>query len=200
MAEEERRGAISLPWYEINITQMNSRVELSEALNSVVGSMPKASVPFILFDEFDAALGGAESGWLSWFLAPRQDGTFRVGGAPTELKRAVYVFAGGTAESLADLGRSVEPSRAGRVNPPCRPDFHAHERRRRRPSSGGSAPTFWIGRRVLATQGCRHRRSGVRVESQSCGSQARRVARSSADNLGCCRVLAGIRHWGASLA
>ena len=106
-AAGEQQEATTLPWTEINLTQLNSTRELAELLREVAGSRPRGSVPFVLFDEFDAALDGAEMGWLSWFLAPMQDGAFRAGGALTALRRAVYVFAGGTAETLAEFGKAA---------------------------------------------------------------------------------------------
>jgi hypothetical protein len=59
-------------------------------------------VPLVFFDEFDAPLNGTALGWLNWFLAPMHDGTFDAGG-PRILRRAIYVFAGGTAATYGEF-------------------------------------------------------------------------------------------------
>lgn len=90
----------------VNLTQVSDSGALAEVLKSA--SEQRKAIPAVLFDEFDAPRAGALYGWLAWFLAPMQDGEFVHDGAPTPLKRAIYVFAGGTAASMqqfADLGR-----------------------------------------------------------------------------------------------
>ena len=96
----------SLGWAELNLTQFNSTREIARAVVAAVEDLKGkgASVPFIFFDEFDASLGGAPLGWLSWFLAPMQDGKFIADGKPFELAKAVYVFAGGTAAKMEEFG------------------------------------------------------------------------------------------------
>jgi hypothetical protein len=61
----------------------------------------KAKVLF--FDEFDTALGDVSLGWLRWFLGPMQDGEFLYKGEPVKIGKALLIFAGGTAASLADF-------------------------------------------------------------------------------------------------
>jgi len=90
---------------EINLTQVTSVDSLSFALNQAREAAGD-KVPFVFFDEFDTSLAGAPWGWIYWFLAPMQDGAFRHLGARIELKRAVYVFAGGTASTFADFGQT----------------------------------------------------------------------------------------------
>lgn len=98
-------GAALAKLAEINVTQVTS-------VDHLAGALLRAQldagdrVPFVFFDEFDAKLDGAPWGWLSWFLAPMQDGAYRRGSDGTELKRAVYVFAGGTASSFDAFGRA----------------------------------------------------------------------------------------------
>jgi hypothetical protein len=83
----------------VNLTQASGPRDLSEVL-TYAARTPRKESPVIFFDEFDAPLQGAPFGWLSWFLAPMQDGQFLHNGSPVELRRAVYVFAGGTAETM----------------------------------------------------------------------------------------------------
>jgi hypothetical protein len=90
---------------EINLTQATSIGSLAESLEKARADACD-KVPFVFFDEFDSKHGGALWGWLGWFLAPMQDGRFRCRNEEIELKRAVYVFAGGTVSRFAELGRA----------------------------------------------------------------------------------------------
>lgn len=56
-------------------------------------------IPFIFFDEFDAANNDGKLGWLKYFLAPMQDAEFKDGGYIHPLGLAICVFAGGTSSS-----------------------------------------------------------------------------------------------------
>lgn len=103
---QQYAGRLQLPDDEINLTQLRAPGELAERLQPFTGAPSANQVPFIFFDEYDAPLAGAPLGWLSWFLAPMQDGLFQHNGASLSLKRAVYIFAGGTADSLAEFGRT----------------------------------------------------------------------------------------------
>jgi hypothetical protein len=90
---------------EINLTQITSVDHLASALDDAK-SKAGGMAPFVFFDEFDTKLDGAPWGWLYWFLAPMQDGAFRHDGQRKELKRGVYIFAGGTASSFEEFGRA----------------------------------------------------------------------------------------------
>lgn len=87
---------------ELNLTQLSGTDELSGIIRPVEGK----AMPVFFVDEFDAALDGNPFGWLSWFLAPMQDGKIWVGGASWSLNRAIYIFAGGTASRLEDFGKA----------------------------------------------------------------------------------------------
>jgi hypothetical protein len=97
-------GASLAPLAEINLTQVQSVDDLATGLSHAIVDAGQ-QVPFVFFDEFDARHAGAPWGWLSWFLAPMQDGQFRVAGRAVPLKRAVLVFAGGTAPSFERFSR-----------------------------------------------------------------------------------------------
>jgi hypothetical protein len=92
----ERLRLVSM---KVNLTQASGPRDLSEVL-TYAARTPRNESPVIFFDEFDAPRQGAPFGWLSWFLAPMQDGQFLHNGSPVELRRAVYLFAGGTAETM----------------------------------------------------------------------------------------------------
>lgn len=90
---------------EINLTQVTSLDNLAAALDNARKDAD-GKVPFIFFDEFDAKRDEAAWGWLSWFLAPMQDGAFFHQGERRDLKRAIYVFAGGTSSSYEGFGKA----------------------------------------------------------------------------------------------
>ena len=87
---------------ELNLSQFNEPRELSQALLEIFSlSIPDTRVVF--FDEFDSELNGKPLGWLKSFLAPMQDGKFYYDGRPIAIGRAVFVFAGGTADRFDDF-------------------------------------------------------------------------------------------------
>lgn len=113
-AVDQILAALKLSSINVNLTQVSDASELGEVLLGVVVS-PGTTVPVIFFDEFDAPRAGAPYGWLSWFLAPMQDGGFLYKGKVIPLRRAVYVFAGGTATTMrqfSDFARLSEFQRA----------------------------------------------------------------------------------------
>jgi hypothetical protein len=102
--ELAKAGKYKLPQTTINLTQIPSTVALARELVGVRVKTAPDEIPFVLFDEFDTARDGATLGWLSWFLAPMQDAKFEAD-KQVELTRAIYVFAGGTAASMAEFER-----------------------------------------------------------------------------------------------
>ncbi len=106
-----------------NLTQISDAEELAEAFKNVLLSMRDSTdIPMIFFDEFDTMRNGTPLGWLSWFLAPMQDGKMLAGGQEIKIGRAVFIFAGGTAEKLEEFSQRAkmdpEAYRARKV-----PDF-----------------------------------------------------------------------------
>ena len=87
----------------INLTQLASLTELSTAVATALLGAAREAVSFLFFDEFDTVRDGAPYGWLSWFLAPMHDGQFIHSGKVIPVTQAVFVFAGGTATTLADF-------------------------------------------------------------------------------------------------
>jgi hypothetical protein len=77
-------------------------------------------IPLVFWDEFDTPLDGEPLGWLRYFLAPMQDGAFRQGQVTHPIGRALFVFAGGTAASIAGFGRDLT---AEQLRAAKQPDF-----------------------------------------------------------------------------
>jgi len=73
---------------------------------------PKPSrklTPVFFFDEFDTPLNDAPLGWLRCFLAPMQDGKLLANdGQELKIGKAIFMFAGGTAESLDEFNRRAQ--------------------------------------------------------------------------------------------
>ncbi|MFH1467212.1 MAG: ATP-binding protein [Pseudomonadota bacterium] len=92
-----------LPFSTINITQFAGPAEVAGALVGRVAGPERGTLPVVFFDEFDAQRNGISWGWLSWFLAPMNDGVFVLNGADVSCRRAVFLFAGGTADSFKDF-------------------------------------------------------------------------------------------------
>ena len=83
----------------LNVSQYKGPDALFEALEEAL-KCPKGSIPLIFFDEFDSELDSEARGWLKYFLAPMQDGEYTLNGRTRYIDDAVFVFAGGTAESF----------------------------------------------------------------------------------------------------
>lgn len=120
----ETTARVMVSQTEVNLTQVPG----AEALGKVIahaGRPVDGTVPAFFFDEFDAPRAGAPYGWLSWFLAPMHDGQFVYDGNIIPLRRAVYVFAGGTAATLEEFSSF---------------ERHPEFRRAKGPVSGLSSP------------------------------------------------------------
>lgn len=86
----------------INLSQLEGPGDLSSAL-AEVARWSAGQTPVAFFDEFDSSLAGNRLGWLQWLLAPMQDGVVVHHGHAIEMKRAVFVFAGGTADTFEEF-------------------------------------------------------------------------------------------------
>ena len=91
----------------LNLSKMSGFDAFDRNLQEIVNDFAKEKdvVPVVFFDEFDAALGEKPYGWLKSFLSIMEDGE--------PFRDAVYIFAGGTANtfesfSMSDYSRSDE--------------------------------------------------------------------------------------------
>jgi hypothetical protein len=90
---------------EFNLSQLQDPVELLGALHQVRDMNLSGKMPLVFWDEFDTALGGKSLGWLRYFLAPMQDGSFQEGQITHPIGRAIFVFAGGTSTTMEDFSQ-----------------------------------------------------------------------------------------------
>ena len=93
---------------DFNLSQFQSLTDLTNALHRVRDVSLMGKIPLVFFDEFDSAFNG-KLGWLKYFLAPMQDGVFRVGGSVHPIGKAIFVFAGGTSSTYQQFcGENIE--------------------------------------------------------------------------------------------
>ncbi|MFO8082500.1 MAG: RyR domain-containing protein, partial [Armatimonadota bacterium] len=90
---------------EFNISQFAGPGDLVAALHTVRDIGLSGKTPLVFWDEFDTD----SLKWLKYFLAPIQDGAFRDGQILHHVGRAIFVFAGGTAYTMAQFDRSEHP-------------------------------------------------------------------------------------------
>src|SRR5262249_30393513 len=87
---------------KFNLSQFTGPDRLADAFPQVRGGGLTRKLPLGFWDEIDTALNGP-FGWLRYFLAPMQDGKFQQGQITHPIGRAVFVFAGGTKDSVEEL-------------------------------------------------------------------------------------------------
>jgi hypothetical protein len=91
-----------------NLSQMNSPADLIGALHQVRDESLKGKIPLVFWDEFDTSLGQTALGWLRYFLAPMQDGSFLEGQVTHPIGKAIFVFAGGTCKRMEEFGTNLD--------------------------------------------------------------------------------------------
>lgn len=96
-----------------NISQMSAPDELSNAFHKIRDAVVRGNIPVVFWDEFDTD----KCAWVSRFLSPMWDGTFRVGATEFSIGRAIFVFAGGTFTSMQDLQHKLGTRPDGLAEP-----------------------------------------------------------------------------------
>lgn len=91
-----------------NLSQMNSPADLIGALHQVRDESLKGMIPLVFWDEFDTSLDQTPLGWLRYFLAPMQDGSFLEGQVTHPIGKAIFVFAGGTCKRMEEFGTNLD--------------------------------------------------------------------------------------------
>ena len=91
-----------------NLSQMNSPQDLIGALHQVRDECLKGMIPLVFWDEFDTSLDQTPLGWLRYFLAPMQDGSFLEGQVTHPIGKAIFVFAGGTCKRMEEFGTNLD--------------------------------------------------------------------------------------------
>lgn len=93
---------------DFNLSQFKNETDLIAAFHKVRDVSLSGKLPLVFFDEFDSAFG-EPLGWLKYFLAPMQDGSFREGDSIHPIGKAIFVFAGGTSNTYESFcGENIE--------------------------------------------------------------------------------------------
>ncbi|MCE5287050.1 MAG: Ryanodine receptor Ryr, partial [Pelosinus sp.] len=82
-----------------NLSQFRTPLELIAAFHKVRDLSLEGKIPLVFFDEFDSTFE-EKLGWLKYFLSPMQDGVFREGDSLHSIGKTIFVFAGGTSNTL----------------------------------------------------------------------------------------------------
>jgi hypothetical protein len=90
-----------------NLSQFARPEDLHGAMHQVRDISLSGKLPIVFWDEFDTPLGGDALGWLRYFLAPMQDGSFVEGQLTHPIGTAVFVFAGGTSPDMKSFGEQL---------------------------------------------------------------------------------------------
>jgi hypothetical protein len=158
---------------EFNLSQFASSEELFSALHQVRDIGLSGKIPLVFWDEFDSEHDGPY-GWLRSFLAPMQDGRFQHGDLTHPLGKAIFVFAGGTSETLEQFTAQAEK------NPQARgakvPDFVSRLKGYMNvlgpnPRPGAADPYYLLRRAILLRsmllRDCRHLVRGGELQIDS---------------------------------
>ena len=93
---------------EFNLSQLSDVEALHDALHQVRDVGLSGKIPLVFWDEFDTAMENQPLGWLRHFLAPMQDGAFQQGQITHSIGPAIFIFAGGTSESMETFGQGID--------------------------------------------------------------------------------------------
>jgi hypothetical protein len=89
-----------------NLAQFSELSQLTEAFHKIQDQGLTDNTPVVVFDEFDCNYK-SELGWLKFFLAPMQDGEFLGETTTYHIRRAIFVFAGGTAPNFEGFQKQI---------------------------------------------------------------------------------------------
>jgi len=106
LAEElalSMNAALEIRTFNLSQFQAQSSDDLNNALHQVRDIGLSGKLPLIFWDEFDTN----SLGWLRRFLEPMQDGTFLEGQVTHPIGKAIFVFAGGTCNSLSAFNKGL---------------------------------------------------------------------------------------------
>jgi hypothetical protein len=91
-----------------NLSQFDSPGDLLAAFHQVRDIGLGGKLPLVFWDEFDTSQANMPLGWLRYFLAPMQDGSFQEGQISHPIGRAIFVFAGGTSSSMQEFDKAKD--------------------------------------------------------------------------------------------
>ncbi|MGW4891083.1 hypothetical protein ACWEQL_02270 [Kitasatospora sp. NPDC004240] len=96
-----------LEFIPFNLSQFDSPRDLVGALHKIRDLALSGKIPVAFWDEFDTTLESVHLGWLRYFLAPIQDGSFREAETVHRIGTSIFVFAGGTADTYEQFSSNA---------------------------------------------------------------------------------------------
>jgi hypothetical protein len=102
-------------FHTFNLSQFSDVESLPDTFNFIRDETLANRLPIIFWDEFDSRVGKAEFGWLKYFLAPMQDGTFLQAGRNHPIGKCIFVFAGGTSKTMNEFQKKEEHERLAKI-------------------------------------------------------------------------------------
>jgi hypothetical protein len=105
---EQAGGSDRLETIECNVAQFRSVEDLGHAITRIASVNNQRKLPLVIFDEFDCSFEDQPLGWLKYFLAPMQDGTFYGASQTITFGRAIFVFTGGVYRTIAEFDPFTE--------------------------------------------------------------------------------------------
>jgi len=118
IAKWVRPGEIAEKELTFNLSQLGGPDDLLDAFHQVRDKALSGKIPLVFWDEFDSPLREQPLGWLRYFLAPMQDGEFQEGQLTHPIGKSVFVFAGGTSQSMGAFGTDINEERRKAVKLP----------------------------------------------------------------------------------
>ncbi|MEG3225018.1 MAG: hypothetical protein BME94_05725 [Methanobacteriales archaeon Met13] len=88
---------------EFNLSQFQSPNDLLTAFHIVQSTSLTGKTPLVFFDEFDSDLDNVHYGWLKYFLATMNDGSFKLGEIIHPIGKCIFVFAGGRNKTFEEF-------------------------------------------------------------------------------------------------
>jgi RyR domain-containing protein len=89
-----------VPFLVFNLSQFKGPDDLIGAFHRVRDAVLMGITPVAFWDEFDSQ----HYVWLQYLLAPMQDGAFQEGQVTHPIGKCLFVFAGGTSDTLGEFG------------------------------------------------------------------------------------------------
>lgn len=93
-----------VPILTFNLSQFTSKEMLVGAFHQVRDEVLRGELPIVFWDEFDCD----QLSWLQFMLAPMNDGEFLEGQVTHPIGKCIFVFAGGTCDSLEEFAAIEE--------------------------------------------------------------------------------------------
>ena len=131
-------GSRSLEIVECNVAQFREVEDLGNAIARIASLNLQHKIPLVFFDEFDCNFEKISPlGWLKYFLAPMQDGTYYTASQTVTFGRAIFVFAGGVYRTIAEFNPYTKCVSARR-----NPKEYQNVMQRRKVFKGQKGPDF----------------------------------------------------------